>query len=771
MGSHRQIAAIGSVVGATLRRRPAKLKRTRVPQAFLGGAIVLILTACGSSDPVVTGASLDEAVADAANVAAARKLGLPPNGPDFMYQPPPDLPQLQNRDARFKAEPQMVSGTERYIDGEYQYTDFIYDDESATYPDDFERYGNNAGDLFEFRLSTRSSDSLGFRFTMNSLMVPDSSIITTAFDSDNNPDTGSSTLPRDPGMPFPGTDQVLTTWGTGAEWSQWNGTSWVTTPLTVNTDLEANQITVTVPKSVANPGGQWRATLATGLYDTASGGWLKLSGSTGASVISLPVSVGAASKIINLGFRFSDGGIAGPFQQQDAALAAKEPTRFANAIDFDLLRSGGTRSNVPQHGFLFRVFPSRMKTVLASDDAFPPNGNPRLLGEGKDPTSLNSRFLSPLSPYQLYVPPTYDPGKPSKFTYYLHCDGCNYWVLDGVWQVLGDARNSILLAPSGRAKSGFFWGHEEYDVLEAWADVARHYTLDPTRPSISGGSGGGGGTYQIGLKWPHLFARAMPLVPPSCRGLWTLVLCTGGYETVHAHWAENARNLPIFHIADVLSELTFYPGALQLVQGLPGDGFNSFDELGYRYKLWSVTLDHLLTPLVLPPMALSEFLGDHQIEQEPFHVTYVRMPSNDVPEIGLVHNRAYWLSGIELRDETGQAPGAAANPCIALTNACYPLARGVIDAVSLGFGKSDPSSTFSLTPGLTLDAAVPGIYIETRRDWSEPGEVPVENRIKIKATNIRTITIHTAAARVGCDVKLDIDSDGPIDIKLLGCAK
>src|SRR5437660_630573 len=50
----------------------------------------------------------------------------------------------------------------------------------------------------------------------------------------------------------------------------------VTTALTdVTTDLEANQITVIVPRTVSDPHGAWRATLAAGLYDPTTGGWLR----------------------------------------------------------------------------------------------------------------------------------------------------------------------------------------------------------------------------------------------------------------------------------------------------------------------------------------------------------------------------------------------------------------------------------------------------------------------------------------------------------------
>ena len=199
--------------------------------------------------------------------------GVPVGGPDVLSAPPTDIPEVQNHDPRFRAPYEMVSGSERYVDGEYLFTDFIYDDGDTTYPADFGRYGNNAGDLFEYRMSVRGGD-LAVRLSLTTLLAPDSTIAVVAFDSDRNPATGSSTLPRDPGLPFPGTDAVLTTWGTGGEWSTWTGTSWQTVAVATKADLEANQITVTVPEDVARPTGQWASTLATGLYDPTTGGWL-----------------------------------------------------------------------------------------------------------------------------------------------------------------------------------------------------------------------------------------------------------------------------------------------------------------------------------------------------------------------------------------------------------------------------------------------------------------------------------------------------------------
>jgi hypothetical protein len=720
-----------------------------------------VASAGGSGSQVtIKPASTKATAAARAMKAAARRLGLPPNGPAFFYTPEPKLPQLQNRDPRFRLPFNPVSGTERYRHGEYTYTDFIYDDTATTYPDNFKRYANNAADLVEFRISTRGSGAMAVRFLLNTLKVPDSTMLAVAFDSDRNAKTGSSTLPRDPGMPFPGTDQVLTTWGTGAIWSHWAGDRWRNTRLEVHADTEANQITVTVPNSVAHPTGKWRATLATGLYDRRTGGWLAAKADAAVGGVALPVSSAAPATIINLGFRFnevsrglprpgiSDAGSSSA--KQNDALAAGEPTRFAHLIDFDLLRRGGSRSTVPSHGMMYRIFASRLKSVMVSADGTPAKGNPHRLGEGVDVTSLHGRYLSPLQPYALYVPSHYRAGRPAPLTFALHGDGGEYfWLADDSnysARLFGENRNSIVLSPAARGTSGFYVGDHEHDIFEAWNDVARHYTLDPKRTTITGYSMGGHGTYRIGLLYPHLFARAAPMAPAICRGMWLIVKCTTTEDTVANHWVENARNLPIFHVADMLSELTFYPGQAQQAIGPATNGLQSLDALGYRYRFWSVAMDHLLMGTDHPQVG--QFLGHHKIAPQPFHVTYARMPSSDLVRDGLIHNRAYWLSGIELRDASDQ------------------LAKGVIDAVSLGFGKSDPASHQTITPGVTA-AGWP--YVEIRRTWDGPGKVPVQNRIRIHATNIKTVTIDPVAAHVNCNVKFDVESDGPIEIRLLGC--
>jgi hypothetical protein len=178
--------------------------------------------------------TLSPLLADAGSLPAVASGARP--GPDVLYAPPPAAPQLENRHPRFQAAPLLVSGHEAYVAGEYLYQDWLYDDYgsdsdglgavplsprvgNAEYPTNRARYGNNAADLVELRIDV-APDSVAYRITLNTLLEPDTTIVTLAFDTDRNPATGAAILPRDPGAPFPGTDEVITIWGSGAEHSR-----------------------------------------------------------------------------------------------------------------------------------------------------------------------------------------------------------------------------------------------------------------------------------------------------------------------------------------------------------------------------------------------------------------------------------------------------------------------------------------------------------------------------------------------------------------------
>jgi hypothetical protein len=287
---------------------------------------------------------------------------------------------------------------------------------------------------------------------------------------------------------------------------------------------------------------------------------------------------------------------------------------------------------------------------------------------------------------------------------------------------------------------------EEEALIEAWNDVARHYTLDPDRTVVSGGSGGGLGALNLGVKWPGLFASVVAAVPGGQRGIYVPGVSDG--ETVLNDWLPNYRNLPIYVISDVFSELTFYPGQVQNMLG-PGQLGNSMEQLKYRYAFKSVMKDHLLIDFDRPEVAT--WMGDRKRELSPFHVTYVRQPSNDTPDAGLVHDKSFWVSQLVIRERS------------------KPTSKGTIDAVSLGFGLADPDTTLQ-TPTAYTDN--PGnVYVRVERTWGEPKPAPRQDKLIINATNIKSVTIDPKAAHITCHAKIEVHSDGPIKVTLLGCPR
>ena len=114
----------------------------------------------------------------------------PRPGPDILYEPLADAPQLQNA-GNWNASPVLVSGSTAYRSGEFLYQDWIYDDTGALgnpatndprtggnsfsrprgtylYPTDTATYGNNAADLVEVRVEPQAT-STAFRITLNTI--------------------------------------------------------------------------------------------------------------------------------------------------------------------------------------------------------------------------------------------------------------------------------------------------------------------------------------------------------------------------------------------------------------------------------------------------------------------------------------------------------------------------------------------------------------------------------------------------------------------------
>ncbi len=709
------------------------------------------------------------AVFAAAPVAADSAASLPQvdsgarPGPEVLYALAPDAPQLENRHERFRAGPLLVSGTDAYVDGEYLYQDHLYDDYGSdtngqgdsslsarvgdiTYPTDRERYGGNAADLVEFRISTGPDDVM-YRITLNTLLASDTTIAAIAFDTDGDASTGSAVLPGDPNAPFPGTDQAVVTWGTGAQHHDLGGTEPVTTELPVEADLEADQITVTVPRTVSDPSGTWRATVAVGLHD-GEGGWLLPANSAGedqpggADVLD-PSPTG----ILNVGFRFDEpyvGDNVPPDSQQAPALRSKMPTNFAHDIDFAALDAGEERTTVPETGTQVRLFPSRLD-----------------LGEGRDLDAFPA-YLGQLQPYSLYVPSTYDPDTPAGFTFDLHSLASEHWQYNGSTGIrqLGEERGNLVATPMARGPDGWYQLEAEYDTFEVWNDVARHFNLDPDRVAIAGYSMGGYGTYRLGGLYPDLFGKAFTTVGPPGDGIWVPPGDpTGGAETLSNLWLENVRNVPYLNLAAGEDELVPLPGPRAQNLGAPEHGIDGFEQYGYRYRFRVYpTAEHFTIALLdYDVEAAVDFLGDAAVDRSPPHVTFSYLPATDAPDLGLVHDHAYWVSEVRLADDSAE------------------LAEATVDAFSHGHGVGDPETTRIEDTGVD-----PIEYVDVGLEWGEAPQIEVENLMELTLANVGSVRFDLARAeldpreeltlQVTADVAGEVLLDGrfPAGTRVLG---
>ena len=700
----------------------------------------------------------------------------PRPGPDILYAQPPKLPpQLQNRGV-WEAGPILVSGASAYRKGEFVYQDFIYDDHGArgsgrdgndpragsdtfsapngtyTYPRD-PVYLENAADLVELRVKPVTG-ATAFRFTLNALADPERTGITLAL--------GDSAEPAE--VPHGANARMLaqkfvTIHGTEGEIADADGGG---TPVKLAPTVSAtrNQFEVRVPRKLWDPGTSTvRLAAGVGLWDPQAGGYLIPQADSSPSAPGGAGGITDPPAFFNLAFRNDEpqpaitGALTNPGwwrdQGQAQALASGDLSRFHADVDFGMLRDrvqdqmhdepGGT----PTTGPLNRILVSRYETGEGASWS-------RRCGQ---PTDCLGELSGRLQPYSVYVPDRRRvPRKGFGLTLLLHSLGASFNQFAGTrnQSQLGErGKGSLVITPSGRGPDGWYYGHAGADTFEVWADVARHYPLDPAFTAIAGYSMGGYGTYKFATQYPDLFARANPVVGPPGLGIWVPPNnpVPGGAASNTNRMLASVRNIPFAIWNGAADELV--PAASAVAQA------QKFDELGYRYDFRLHTADHFLLAINDEYAPAAEFLGTDTVDRDPHHVSYVVNPAMDFPGVKSVADHAYWLSGMRLRDPSGGAP------------------LGEVDAISRGFGVTDPEpqATKSGAGALEGGATGPVAYTEQSKDWGEAGEARPRNVLDITATNLARIKVHPKRAQLSCGAEIEAVTDGPLEVVLAGCER
>jgi predicted esterase len=704
----------------------------------------------------------------------------PRPGPAMLYRAPAKAPQLQNRGI-WHAAPILISGASAYRGGEFLYQDYLYDDHGAkgisrdpndprtedptfdafsrpngtyTYPGD-SAYANNAADLVELRVKpTRRATA--FRITLNTLKDPSLVATTIAI--------GSSKQPREAPHGANATgpaDLFLTVHGHRADLIRARSGKAARPSPDVSVSKRRRQIEVLVPHRAWEPGRQEiRLAAGVGLWDRSAGRYLIPGVASDETHPGGAAGLGDPTAFFNAAFRYAE-----PWQrafppgevftdpawwrdrEQGNELAAGNLAPFHTVVDFGKLERGvtdnmrGEPTGIPRGGPMNRILASHFETKQGADYS-PTCGSP---------TDCQGELRGRLQPYAIYVPEGAAPRKGYGLTLLLHSLGASY-------NQFSDSRNqsqlgqrgpgSIVITPQGRGPDGWYYGHAGADTFEVWADVARRYRLDPDWTAISGYSMGGYGTYKFAAQFPDLFARANPVVGPPGLGIWIPPAPPepGGEVSNTNRMLASVRHIPFLIWNGVEDELVPVPG--------PVEQAGTFDDLGYRYAFdLFTTADHFALAVNDQYAPAADFLGTHRVRRNPARVSYVVNPAMDFPKAGTVADHAYWISGLELRDSGGEAP------------------LGRVDARSAAFGEGDPPAKPTQHRAGTLSGGNFGTmpYTEQSKAWGMTPSRPERDVLRIDAENLSRIVVHPKRAELTCGAKLQVTTDGPLDMKLAGC--
>lgn len=688
-------------------------------------------------------------------------------GPAILYAKPAVAPQLQNKGI-WHAAPTLVSGTQAYRDGEWMYQDYLYDDHGAlgvpdpntpystgdflfsptagtfTYPT-ARKYADNAADLVEFRAKPLRS-ATAFRVTLNSMTDPSLVGFTIALGSSTQPQQwpagADATSPAAYFVTVHGHSATMTRAGSGRAMSP---------APRVSVSVRRRQFTVEVPHTTWNPGQRTvRMTIGVGLWDQDHNDYLLPA--TGSATTTTPGGGGPApAGIVNVGPRFNepwpdvhqptetiaDTAVGGMEQsamwrehQQAVQLALGDLSPFYAEVSFAKLAHHVTdNSDIPAWGPTDRI--------LASHYAF---------GQGLDPNLVCSRIAPPIStgskckgrlagqlqPYAMFVPKGPVPHSGYGLTLLLHSLSANYnqySTSHNQLQLAGRGVGSIVVTPSGRGPDGGYAGIAESDTFEVWNAVAHMYPLNPSWVDVSGYSMGGFGTYRLAERYPDLFARAFSVVG----------------EASPASGLPSLRNVPVLAWNATADELVPIDETIRNTQEMTADGLRYIEDV-------FTASDHLTLATNDEYGPAAVWLGTHQVDLDPPHVTYVVDPTEDSRLGKVVADHAYWVSGLKVRKAD---------------------AVGTIDVRSLAFGVGDPKPSGMkegagvLTGG--TKAAIP--YVQFSQTWGPTPSSPRQDALDVVTHNISRLVIDPRRARVDCAAVVHLKSDGPVRVVLAGCGR
>jgi len=685
----------------------------------------------------------------------------------------------------------MIAGTTTYSNGEFIYDDYLFDDAGpsgspevlaglpslippqqvdlgrAQYPHDWDRYGDNAADLVEVRV-TADTDAVYYRFRLNTLMVADSTVVGLAVDEDGDLATGGGDWALGANISVPGWEHLYTVWGTGAGVSTPGG---VTADIAsaggaVRVDLEENLLELRVPRAFADPGtGTWRMWAASGLWDPSQSSWLAFAPVVDEQRPSIrytgPLAAGRVPNIFNVAFRsISESDDFGSYEQS-VALTSGDISKFSASVDFARIADGESDPlGEPPTGVYTRIYRSSLPGEGIVDLTMRPcwetvSVDNRL---GRNPT-CHEYFLTRYQPYQVYVPTTYDPQIANPLVVTSH--GYNGFYGPDIEFAGGygalDKAGAVVVSTLARGQGTAYVRAAERDTLEVIEDAQRRYSIDPDRVSAVGSSHGGAMVWIMATLHPDLFSAAMPMIPGYIKhtefGTENDVVLNFGYVPLgpegdrlqHVAFKvmdlfENLRNVPVRVVTgdqDPASPPGWYEYRVT----------DRLEQLGYDYLHYGCTLHtHGATSTALGQQLL-EWLVAQERPTNPRSVVYKGNTGADAwnEPWGNRHDGAYWVQDVGFSD-----PGRTFMVS-AQSQAIPDVVRTPRAVVGQEVFPTDAPPSICHYKGLTLDAGAAH---------------PVSNSMSLDLANVSSLTIAADRAGLsldeGFELSVSTDHDGTL---------
>ena len=676
-------------------------------------------------------------------------------GPDMLYAKPAASPQLSNAGI-WKAAPILVSGASAYRNGEFLYQDYLYDDRGAAqralYPETlYDKTHDNAADFVELRVKP-GTDSTAIRISYNTLIDPDVVATTIALGDA----VKAAHIPSGAGGTEPATIFVTVHGKTATITDAASGSTIGSAKVSV--DMLRRQVEVRVPYSAFDTRGKTvRIAAGTGLWDAAKGAYLTPEDppappppEPGAVAPRnrppLPPLSASRSLFFNVAFRYHETlntTSALPFFSdvvQADQLAKGDLSSFYADVDFAKLASGKTDdSQIPAKGFMSRIIASHFETI---------QGRAKPLARGAQCTGFcPSEYSGRLQPYEMYIPQMAPPASGYGLTLDLHSADASYarWIGQDRQVEMGErGTGSIVITPFGRGLRGGYTGQSGADVFEVWHDVASRYKIDPQYVSLAGVSMGTMGMFKFAGQYPDLFAAMAGSV--GCPSDPIL--------------ANHSLVAVFVHTGDVDTTTNCHPGNAVLEKWLATN---------QTYQWWNfLNQPHPFSSRPKTWQPFADFLGMRKLAPVPSHVVYAVNSDMDQPEFGLNTDHAYWLSGVTLRDLNHRLPSTP-------DQRAQTPPYGIVDAVSHGMGVGDPVPNPVVKSSGTYNFGVADYpwqkYNAQNVTVSAAPSTPKSDSIDVKTENVASLTIDPKHAGLDCKATINLHSDGPVQVHLLGCAK